>query len=506
MAAQGAFALGKSSPDLFRRRVLWIALAVMAVFTLSYLSHQRHEDLQTANPLAVSPAHESEKVEEVGEGEDMEQMEQLETMEPEPTWTFVTGRDDMNYGLTDEQCDIAFPLLYQELDRARDHLVELNRTIKERDVHVDRKGSYDGRTHGEFQCMIHDGEVSQLLLSAFPFSYSNFTTTLTDLQQLYVIKEVHGEPDRSRGLAALANMYRAISSMGDARRLIPNVEFTFDIEDIAMEGEHNKERIRWTWARPKENPWLWPMPDFDGWSYPDDGVASYVQFREDVAELETNFTRGWYDKPQQLSWRGSFAQNGDLRRALVKAASGKSWSDVKPIDWHDRKDLMNMQDFCKFQYVAHTEGNSWSGRLRYLHICDSVPIIHKLNYNAHYYPLLIASGPNQNYVEVNRNFSDLVPKMEELLADPERARAIAAESTRVFRDRYLTPAAEACYWRRMFRTWRSVMDFEPKTYYIHKDGTRKRRGVSWERFSFRQEKSFEHGFFVEDKIKDEEPE
>ncbi|KAK7956654.1 uncharacterized protein PG986_005876 [Apiospora aurea] len=476
--------MGKSSPDLFRRRALWIALTIMIVFTLSYLSHQRHEGLPSVTLPAVKPAQETEMVKPVEAEEDMaqtEQMEQLEMMEPEPTWEFVVGRDDLNYGLTDEQCDIAFPLLYEELDRAREHLVNLNRTIKEKDIHVDRKGTYDGRTHGEFQVMIHDGE-------------------------LYVIKEVHGEPDRSRGLAALANMYRAISSMGDARRLIPNIEFTFDIEDIAMEGEHNKERIRWTWARPKDNRWLWPMPDFDGWSYPDDGVASYVQFREDVAELETTFPRGWYDKPTQLSWRGSFAQNGDLRRALVKAATGKSWSDVKPIDWHDRKDLMAMQDFCKFQFVAHTEGNSWSGRLRYLHVCDSVPIIHKLSYSAHYYPLLVASGPNQNYVEVNRNFSDLVPKMEELLADPERARVIAAESTRVFRDRYLTPAAEACYWRRMFRTWRSVMDFEPKTHYFHKDGTKKRRGVSWERFSFRQEKSFEHGFFVEDKIKDEEPE
>lgn len=55
---------------------------------------------------------------------------------------------------------IAFPQLYQEICRARDHLVARNRTIKEKDVHVDRQGSYDGHTHGEFQVMIHDGEVS----------------------------------------------------------------------------------------------------------------------------------------------------------------------------------------------------------------------------------------------------------------------------------------------------------------------------------------------------------
>ncbi|KAK6819593.1 hypothetical protein PG990_010090 [Apiospora arundinis] len=467
MLSQG-LAIGKSSPDLFKRRVLWLALTVLIVMTVSYLSHKRHSNLQPAASLPISHPH--------------EQVPPLEKdKQKEKEWTFVVGRDDLNFGLSDEQCDIAFPQLYQEIDRARDHLVAKNRTIKEKDVHVDRKGTYDGHTHGEFQVMINDGE-------------------------LYIIKEVSGEPDRSRGLAALANMYRAISSMPDARRQIPNIEFTFDIEDVAQGGEKNPERIRWTWARHKDNPWHWAMPDFDGWSYPDDGVASFVQFRADVAELESNYTREWYDKPQKLAWRGSFAQNGDLRRALVKAAEGKSWNDVKPIDWHDRKDVLSMQDFCKYQFVAHTEGNSWSGRLRYLHVCDSVPVVHSLEWAAHYYPLMVSSGPKQNYVEVKRDWSDLVPKMEELMADPERARAIAAESTRVFRDRYLTPAAEACYWRRMFKAWRSVMDFEPKTHYVHKDGSRKRRGVSWERFAFRQEKSFEHGFFEEDKIKDEEPE
>ncbi|KAK8128101.1 hypothetical protein PG984_009209 [Apiospora sp. TS-2023a] len=467
MLGQGAFSMGKSSPDLFRRRLLWLVLAVLTVLTLSYLSHKRHTSLGEATPLHVShPLH--------GNGGTKEKQE-------EPEWSFVVGRDDLNFGLSDEQCDIAFPQLYQEIYRARDHLVARNRTIKEKDVHVDRQGSYDGHTHGEFQVMIHDGEM-------------------------YIIKEVAGEPDRSRGLAALGNMYRAISSMPDARRQIPNIEFTFDIEDVAQGGEKNAERIRWTWARHKDNPWHWAMPDFDGWSYPDDAVGSFVQFREDVAELETNYTRGWWDKPQQLAWRGSYAQNGDLRRALVKAAEGQSWNNVKPIDWHDRKDVLHMQDFCKYQFVAHTEGNSWSGRLRYLHVCDSVPVVHSLDWAAHYYPLMVASGPKQNYVEVKRDWSDLVPKMEELLADPERARAIASESTRVFRDRYLTPAAEACYWRRMFRAWRSVMDFEPRTHYVHPDGSRKRRGVSWERFAFRQEKSFEHGFLVEDKIQDEEPE
>lgn len=212
--------------------------------------------------------------------------------------------------------------------------------------------------------------------------------------ELYVIKEKKGEPDRSRGLAALANLYRAITAIPNPRSL-PDVEFIIDIEDRAARGEKNPERIRWAWAREHSNEWLWVIPDFDGWSYSDDGVGSYVQYRDDVQQIEAEYSNGWDGKENKLSWRGSLAVNRKLRTALVEEAKGHGWNDVEPIDWHNRSNIMAMRDFCRFKYVAHTEGNSWSGRLRYLHNCNSVPVIHKLDYVFHYYPLLKDSGPHQ---------------------------------------------------------------------------------------------------------------
>lgn len=53
--------------------------------------------------------------------------------------------------------------------------------------------------------------------------------------------------------------------------------------------------------------------------------------------------------------------------------------------------------------------------------------------------------------------------MEELLADDARAERIAGNAVRVFRERYLTGAAEVCYWRRLVRGWREV-SFEPSFY------------------------------------------
>ncbi|KAL9095865.1 MAG: hypothetical protein Q9165_001862, partial [Trypethelium subeluteriae] len=106
---------------------------------------------------------------------------------------------------------------------------------------------------------------------------------------------------------------------------------------------------------------------------------------------------------------------------------------------------------------------SYSGRLKYLLNCHSVSVIHKREWIENYHHLLVAEGPHQNYVQVERNFSDLSEKIESLLDDPLRVELIANNSIATFRDRYLTPAAQACYWRRLFWAWRSV-SFEPQLF------------------------------------------
>ncbi|KAH7053264.1 glycosyl transferase family 90-domain-containing protein [Macrophomina phaseolina] len=392
-------------------------------------------------------------------------------------WKFDPSRDSLNYGLTDEQCNAAFPDLFLELDRAQKFFSD--KKIQQKDVHLSTDAElndhWNGKTRAEFHLMIYNGE-------------------------LIVIDEAKGEPDRSRGLAAMASMYRAINAHPNPRD-IPNVEFILDLHDNSQPGPDGK--IRFTWARHKDNPYMWVVPDFDGWTYPDDAVGSYVQFRNDVAEIEKPFE----DKIPQLSWRGSLGVNHGLRQALMDASEGKGWSDVKAIDWRTRSNVLAMKDFCNYQYVAHTEGNTWSGRLRYLHNCNSVPVIHELDWVAHYYPLLQDSGKYQNYVKVKRDFSDLDEKMQYLVDHPHVAKRIAAQSAQTFRDRYLTPAAEACYWRRMFAHYASVLDFEPRLYDEEVvDGEvvrRLRRGQTFERFAFRGKDGYEHGIFDDSKDKAE---
>ncbi|KAF2091499.1 hypothetical protein K490DRAFT_6753, partial [Saccharata proteae CBS 121410] len=338
-------------------------------------------------------------------------------------WRFDPDRDALNYGLSDDQCTAAFPDLYHELDRARE-FYKLEKPIREQDVKIWREENKV--SHGQVHALIHNG-------------------------QLIIVDEEKGQADRSRAMAALASIYRSLSAMPDPR-LIPNIEFVIDIADVSEGGP--KDRVRWSWCRRNSDQYPWVMPDFDGWSYPDNAVGSYTAFRENVHDIEIP----WEHKYPQLVWRGSTGVAHELRMSLLNASADMQWSDVKSINWMTRESVMPMHDFCKYQYVAHTEGEShaFPGRLRYLQNCDSVAVIHDLEYVAHYYPLLNPSGPHQNYVHVSRDFSDLSQQMQHYTTHPEEAQSIAAESVRTFRDRYLTPAAEACYWRRMFKTYAEV--------------------------------------------------
>ena len=111
-----------------------------------------------------------------------------------------------------------------------------------------------------------------------------------------------------------------------------------------------------------------------------------------------------------------------------------------------------------------------------------MPVIHKLQYIQHHHYLLIPSGPLQNYVEVERDFRDLGAKMSNLLAHPEKARKIADNSVKTFRERYLSPAAEACYWRRLFEGYGSVFTGARLWESRGEGGGERKRGVRYESF------------------------
>ncbi|KAL6242404.1 hypothetical protein RBB50_010543 [Rhinocladiella similis] len=346
-------------------------------------------------------------------------------------------RDAANLMLNSRQCDQAFPGLFEEVDRP----VQLRRgshiTVSELDE-IPKQNGY-------VRAMIFD-------------------------QQLYIIA-TKGQI-YSRGLATLHALHRAILSSPDP---LPNIEFAFNTDDRVPAVP------LWSYARRDEDEKLWLIPDFGHWSWPETKVGTLQEVQMKAAEIEQDWS--WSTKVPRLFWRGA-VMGLELREKLLQTAAGKPWADVKALTWREKdsmaNDLKSMPEHCQYKYLAHTEGNSYSGRLKYLQSCKSVVIAHKMDWIQHYHPLMKSSGPQQNFVEVQRDYSDLEDKISWLENHNGAAEKIASNSVQLFRERYLTPAAEVCFWRRLIRGWSSV-SFEPE-FYNTVDGQKIWRGVPVESY------------------------
>lgn len=344
------------------------------------------------------------------------------------SWEFVVERDGDNYGLSEEQCRTAFPKLFVEIEKSVFARREKPISYKELDeVRVDE---------GMVRAFVHHGELYIVDFQKMPATYS-------------------------RARATLNSLHRALTSFPD-RSSLPSIEFVFTTEDFAGD----QQGPIWAYSKRDQDEHIWMMPDFGYWSWPEVKIGPYKDIRRRIAAVDDGSS--FNDKKKQLVWRGSLATNPELRSKFLKSTLGRSWTSVRVIDWDDENDLrfnlLPMEEHCRYMFLAHTEGRSFSGRGKYLFNCRSVVISHTLVWREVHHAALISSGPDANYVEVQRDFSDLERKIEYLIDHPETAERIANNAIRTFRDRYLTPAAESCYWRQLIRGYASVCAFEPSIY------------------------------------------
>ncbi|KAJ9628499.1 hypothetical protein H2203_002398 [Taxawa tesnikishii (nom. ined.)] len=349
-------------------------------------------------------------------------------------WSFNASRHANDFTFTEQQCDAAFPALYHEIDRALDYWGE-NGGVRAENIDL------SWSKLGAIRALIYN-------------------------KQLYVIESKNATNDpqlRRRALATLNQINRAIST---SREPIPNIEFAFKVTDVADPPTRNGvEHTMWSYARntnKSAHDKLWLMPDFNLWSW-EHVVGSFVDFQRAASEYDVPIT----EKTPKLVWRGALWVNEKIRGALVDVTKDKSWSDVSAFDWGNKTDQalkkLTMPEHCKWMFGAHTEGRSWSGRLKYLINCRSATIVHDLEWTAHWYHLLESQGVDQNFVPVRRDWSNLEETIEYYLTHPHQAQRIADNAVLKFRERYLSPAAEVCYWRRLFKVWAEV-SFEPQLY------------------------------------------
>jgi len=377
-------------------------------------------------------------------------------------WLFAPQKDSENFALNKKQCDLAFPRLWLEINRSVSVWKNnISRPITVGDI------SLDSQSGGVFRALIHENQ-------------------LRILETKGILDQGGSQMPFERAIAAWQQIHRAILGATAAGEKLPSIEFSASVDDKPNlpEGESDDTQTLWAFCRHRKttaHDRVFLMPDFNFWSWR--GVAG------SFAEMQAHgkdFDRPLADKIPKLAWRGAIWTNPGIRGSLREMTKDKSWADVLEFDWATRANFVSIEDLCRFAFLAHTEGRSWSGRLKYLLNCESVTVIHELDWTAHYYHLLNSEGHDQNYMPVKRDFSDLEDKVQYYISHPSEAQHIADNAIATFRERYLTLAAEACYWRRLIEGWNEVSD-SPEIYeysQVNVSGVseikRRLRGVAFE--------------------------
>jgi len=360
-------------------------------------------------------------------------------------WTFSPARDAENYGLSDWQCATAFPKQYADIDLMVSRRKQNPITAAELETH---------NLHGaKVKAMIYDGS-------------------------LYILSDQGLREPFSRGMATAHSLHRALMAYPD-RKSLPNCEFVLFTQDHArfqgpVWGYAKMERPDET-GEDYEDVWL--MPDFGFWSWPETKVGAYGEVRRKMGEIDDAVP--FDEKMKKLVWRGTKFRGHEIREMFLEVTRAKEWADVREIDWEDpksvRRDVLPLEEYCRYMFTGHVEGLGWSGGGKYVHNCNSVFVTHRIFWKESWHGALVAEGPEQNVVIGDKDWSGLEDTIVNLKAHPEVARRIAENSGSTLRDRYLTPAAEACYWRRLISGYASV-SYEPDFL----DAKGKWRGVPFE--------------------------
>ncbi|KAI0171410.1 hypothetical protein BJ166DRAFT_221953 [Pestalotiopsis sp. NC0098] len=315
--------------------------------------------------------------------------------------------------------------------------------------------------------------------------------------------------------ATLHQINRALLTSPSALE-IPDTIFAFNHHDNPSPRTFSYSRPADPARNGPEAPYF-PIPHFAFWSWPLPFIKSLPDAAAAISALEAEYPSpsSWStDKDPRAVWRGTPHFNSPStssargRQDLVLVAGGRPWSDVEPLKWagpngRNATNALDISEFCRYKYVVHTEGVTYSGRLPFHQLCASVVLSPPLGWMQHTSHLIrpvfsydlpgvertagqgapetdkvsLAPYPSAwvaaawegqatkdpgeaNMVFVAPDWSDLEAVVGWLEDHPSTAEGIARRQRATFHGGgYLSAAAEACYWRAAIRGWGSVVDY-----------------------------------------------
>ncbi|KAK2000260.1 hypothetical protein LX36DRAFT_668849 [Colletotrichum falcatum] len=387
-----------------------------------------------------------------------------------------------NLGLTEEQCRATFPGLTKEIDAAV--------------------------SDGDFQLGLNDTSVSLLGQIKDNRILIHRAPRPVDMSEQWL----------ERQNAALQQLNRALLTSPTP---LPDTFFNLHVQDVPVSLSWSHSRP----ATPTSPRHIFTIPHFSFWAWNRPFIRSVPHAAAAIADIEAGLP---FDmKDGRAVWRGTAwfnngaGANPRSRQELLRVTKDASWADVQALQWVDSGEnatnALAIEDFCRHKYIIHTEGVSYSGRLQFHQLCESVllsPPMEWMQHTTHLvrpvyssvllgreqganadgaattkpdgggypsprasksWPATVSPG-EANAVFVNPDWSDLEATIGWLEDHAEVSRGIARRQRALSSERgYMSPAAEVCYWRALVRGWSGVVRIDGAI----KDG---RESTSFEEF------------------------
>ena len=230
----------------------------------------------------------------------------------------------------------------------------------------------------------------------------------------------------SRTRATLAMIYDVLRTSSDT---IPDIEFVLSTNDRCDPNDHLPLLCLARQSTPEEEH-LWLMPDFGFWAWPEPKIGTYAEVIRKAEDFDASHP--WSGKMAKLFWKG--VPMVDVRKNLFEVAKQNTqWAQIEEVRWNQKETISTMDSHCAYKYLAHVEGYTYSGRLKYLLQCKSLVIAHDMQWVQHFHHLFNYEefgSESQNLVVVpGSNWTTLPETMDRLMDNEALAQRLMTQQS-----------------------------------------------------------------------------
>ncbi|PNW79401.1 hypothetical protein CHLRE_09g413500v5 [Chlamydomonas reinhardtii] len=268
---------------------------------------------------------------------------------------------------------------------------------------------------------------------------------------------IHRPDSQTRLYSELMLLHRAVTRFPNS---LPDMDFVIGNWDVPVGGPFM------SFCRHNTDNKTWLYPDFSYYAWPEIHMPPYLVIRQRTASVTTKLPFG--SRANKLFWRGGSHKYVPVevrKMLLTKLENRTDIADVKRIPPFDQMknnisavlEFTTLWDFCRHKYIVYTEGNAYSGRLKFHLLCGSVLVSHPRTWET-LETLVMEEG--KNFITVKDNaWSDIDEVYRRLETTPGLAEGIAAENHKFFD--LLSADGIACYLLELFKCYAEAMVYTP---------------------------------------------